>query len=214
MSVQIELRSCTATIQRTKNNAIIFCDFFIAWKFSAGYRPTMLSGEDGGGMSNRTISFFVSGTPKAQGRPRAFALKQGDKIQVRAYSPTTAEGWKSAIAIAAKEAGIEKFDGPISLELRFNFKRPKSHFRANGKVKETAPSHHTQKPDFDNLAAAVANALTKIGAWNDDAQLARVLVTKDWAIVNSAGGCHITISELLTQLERQAYERQRTNDPS
>jgi Holliday junction resolvase RusA-like endonuclease len=145
---------------------------------------------------SRTISFFVAGEAKAQGRPRAFAFKRGDKIQVRAYSPGTAEEWKSAIAVAAKDVGIEKFAGPVSIELRFNFKRPKSHFRANGQLKDKAPFYHTQKPDFDNLAAAVANALTKIGAWNDDAQLARVLVTKDWSIGNSAGGCHITISEL------------------
>jgi Holliday junction resolvase RusA-like endonuclease len=145
---------------------------------------------------NRTISFFVCGEPKAQGRPRAFAFKRGDKTQVRVYDPKTAEGFKSAIATAAKEAGIGRFEGAISLELRFNFRRPQAHFTSKGLVKESAPLFHTQRPDWDNLGKVVPDLLMAIGAVHDDAQIVRVLVTKDWAIGNSAGGCHITIAEL------------------
>lgn len=142
------------------------------------------------------ISFYVSGDPKAQPRPKAFARKMGDTYVARVYTPGSAEHWKSQIAVAAKEAGLTKFEGPVSVEFRFNFKRPKSHFNSAGKVKATAPTYHTQRPDADNLAKGNCDALTMAGAWDDDAQLARVLITKDWSFGSSSGGCHITITGL------------------
>ncbi len=145
---------------------------------------------------NRTISFYVVGEPKAQPRPKAFSRKVGDKYITRVYTPGTAESWKTAIAVAAKNAGLTKFDGAVHLELYFNFKRPKSHFNSNGRVKVSAPAFHTQRPDFDNASKSAADALTAIGAWNDDAQIVRATICKDWAIGDSPGGCHITISEL------------------
>ena len=145
---------------------------------------------------HRTFSFFVAGTPKPQPRPRAFAFKRGDKTQVRVYDPGSSEHWKSEIALAAKEAGITKIDGPVGLKLVFSFPRPKAHFRANGCVKDSAPKFHTKKPDFDNLAAAVSNALTKIGAWEDDAQVVSCRVEKHWALGNWQGGCSVEITSM------------------
>jgi len=145
---------------------------------------------------NRTISFFVVGEAKAQPRPRAFARKMGDRYVARVYDASTAEGWKSAIAEEARKAGLTKFEGAVSLELRFNFKRPKSHFTKGGLVKHTAPAYHTQRSDLDNLEKAVCDALTYLGAWQDDSFIARKFSSKDWAIGNSAGGCHVTIAEL------------------
>ncbi len=145
---------------------------------------------------NRTISFYVTGEPKAQPRPRAFARKMGDRYVARVFDIGTAEHWKSAIAEEARKAGLTKFEGAVSLELRFNFKRPKSQFTKGGLVKHTSPAYHTQRPDLDNAEKACEDALTQIGAWQDDSFIARKLSTKDWAIGNSPGGCHITISEL------------------
>jgi Holliday junction resolvase RusA-like endonuclease len=142
------------------------------------------------------ISFYVSGDPKAQPRPKAFARNMGGKYVARVYTPGTAEGWKSAVAEAAKKAGLQKFTGAVSLDLRFNFKRPKSHFRSNGRVKESAPFYHTQKPDADNCYKAVADCLTVVGAWDDDSQVADVRITKNWEIGLGTGGCHITIAGL------------------
>ncbi len=145
---------------------------------------------------SKSISFFVSGEPKAQARPRAFAFQQGGKTKVRVYDPKTSEGWKAAIALAARAAGVTKFEGPVAVELFFSFRRPKSHFRSNGRVKESAPNFYTQKPDVDNAFKSCGDALTAIGAWNDDAQIVRATIDKSWAIGSSQGGCFISISEL------------------
>jgi Holliday junction resolvase len=142
------------------------------------------------------IFFYVPGDPKPQPRPRAFARKMGDHYVARVYDAGTAEGWKSAIAEAAKAAGLTKFAGAVAIELRFNFKRPKSHFRRNGEVKDSAPFFHSQRPDYDNLEKGLIDALTKLGAWDDDAQIADVHTTKHWAIGNWTGGCSVTIRSL------------------
>lgn len=148
-------------------------------------------------MSKRTFSFYVIGEPKAQQRPRAFAIqRRGKPPLVRVYNPATAEFWKEQVAKAAKEAQLEKLEGAIGLSLFFSFPRPKSHFDSKGYVKRGAPDHHLQRPDFDNLAKAVADALTSVGAWDDDCQLVQVQINKGWALGSSRGGCAVTITEL------------------
>jgi len=146
---------------------------------------------------HRTFSFYVVGTPKAQPRPRAFAIQRKGKAPlVRVYEAGTAENWKSEIAKAAKEAGVEKLEGPISMQLFFSFPRPMNHFKRDGRIKDNAPKFYVQRPDFDNLSKAVADALTTLGTWDDDSQLIDVSVKKNWALGCSQGGCAITISEL------------------
>ncbi len=143
-----------------------------------------------------TISFYVQGEPRPQPRPRAFARKMGDKYVARVYEAGSAEHWKQAIAIAAKEAGLTKFDGAVSLELRFNLKRPKAHFTSKGTIKPSAPRQHTQRGDLDNYEKAVLDCLTRVGAWQDDSFVVQKFSSKDWAIGSNPGGCHITITGL------------------
>ena len=133
--------------------------------------------------------FFVTGDPKGQPRPRAFAFRG----KVRVYDPGSAEGWKAQVALAAREAGLTALNGPVEVRIMFHFARPKSHFNKSG-LKPSAPVNwHTQKPDADNLAKAVLDALTTLGAWKDDAYVARLDVAKVWALT---GGAEILISEL------------------
>lgn len=125
------------------------------------------------------ISFWVPGEPKGQPRPRAFARKMGDKFVARVYDAGTAEGWKSQIAIAAKPH-LKQLEGALRLNLIFYFPRPKSHLRTNGQRKETAPRSHVTKPDCDNLAKAVMDALSTLGAWHDDRQVTALSVQKHY----------------------------------
>lgn len=143
--------------------------------------------------NNMTISFFAQGIPKGQPRPRAFARKFGDKFSARMYDPGTAEGWKQCVAVAAKSnPPMEPFSGPVILSLRFWMPRPKNHFRSNGNLKEGAPQWHTGKPDADNFAKAVMDALTVLGTWRDDSQVCDLRVTKNYAVTETGCGIQIT----------------------
>jgi len=146
------------------------------------------------------IEFFVQGEPKAQPRPKAFARKFGDKWMARAYDPGTAEHWKSLIALAAKpHMPATPLSGAVALELFFLFRRPQSHFRGKAKqLRHDAPNFHASKPDCDNLAKAVCDALTTLGAWEDDKQISKLNVTKKYGS-ESIQGVNIRITGLAEQ---------------
>jgi Holliday junction resolvase RusA-like endonuclease len=138
----------------------------------------------------------VCGEPKGQPRPRAFAFHG----RARVYDPGTAEGWKSQIAVAVKHSwdGVT-IAGPIRLAMQFQFTRPKSHFGTGKNSAKLKPTHlttwHTGKPDADNLAKAVMDALTTLGVYRDDASVARLEVSKVW-VPTEAQGMILTVDQL------------------
>lgn len=140
----------------------------------------------------KIIEFFASGFPKGQPRSRAFARKMGSRFVARVYSDCSAEGWKSQIAIAAKQhIPSEPLAGALFVHLYFYFPRPKSHYCAKG-LKPTAPKYHTSKPDADNAAKAVLDCLTVLGFWKDE-QIARLDVSKFYASSVCDAGANILI---------------------
>jgi Holliday junction resolvase RusA-like endonuclease len=145
------------------------------------------------------IEFFAAGEPKGQPRPRAFARKFGDKWSARVFDSGTAEGWKGLVAMAAKPfLPAQPIDRPLALSLHFYFPRPKYHYgRKQGKtyLKPDAPRYHTAKPDFDNTAKAVADALTQCGLWRDDALIVRCTVHKLYEQPYQRPGVRVLVEE-------------------
>lgn len=136
-----------------------------------------------------SIEFFAAGIPKGQPRPRAFSRGGIAKV----YDPGTAEGWKGQVALAANPfLPPWPLEGPLHVRLDFCFPRPKNHYRKAG-LKPDAPKHHIAKPDADNAAKAVFDALTILGMWKDDSQIAGCMITKFYA---ERPGCFIFISSL------------------
>ena len=131
------------------------------------------------------IAFRVIGEPKGQPRPRAFAMraKGGARPMIRVYDPGTAEGWKSCVAHAAS-GFVERgtcFAGPVAMYVCFIIARPKSHYRTGKNahmLRGSAPVYPTGKPDVDNYAKAVMDALTTLGLWRDDAQVCKLVAQK------------------------------------
>lgn len=146
------------------------------------------------------IRFFVAGLPKPQPRPRAFARKFGDKWQARVYDASTAEGWKSLVANAARQyVPFPPLQGPIRCDITFWMPRPKSHFRSNGELKPNAPHWHISRGDRDNLDKAVLDALTQLGMWDDDSQVCCGEVSKRYGSAIGRPGAQITIEALEPQ---------------
>lgn len=135
-------------------------------------------------------SFWVDGAPKAQPRPRAF--RRGDRAAV--FDPGTAEQWKGLVALASREFRPDApVEGPVAVELRFFLPRPKARSRAKDPHGEMPC---TSKPDADNLAKAVLDALTQEGWWRDDAQVVRLAVEKWWHAKGGRPGMSATITEV------------------
>lgn len=142
--------------------------------------------------SLKIISIFVPGQPKGQPRPRAFS--RGGKAAV--YDPGTAEGWKSAVAVAFKDHAGGKLDCPLMVELTFKMPRPKGHFGKKGLLDRFRGELFRKKPDSDNLAKAVLDALTILGVWNDDDQVTDLIIRKRYVNPCGVTGCLVTIYEL------------------
>lgn len=139
-----------------------------------------------------TIAFFVSGHPKGQPRARSFAFKKAGKYTSRMYDPGTAEGWKSCVAAEAmSHRPAMPYDEPLVVMLDFYLPRPKSMCR---KKDPQGPIPCTAKPDADNLAKAVMDALTQIGMWRDDAVVVELIVRKHYHAIGSRPGCEIFIN--------------------
>ena len=146
-----------------------------------------------------TLTFQVTGEPKGQPRPRAFARKMGAIHVARFYDSDVADEWKSAVQIALLEMATqtrwELTLGPVSVSLTFAMPRPKSHFGAKG-LKASAPAAHVGKPDVDNLAKLILDQLTRSGnVWRDDSQVVSLTVHKFWA-TGAEQGCSVSISTL------------------
>jgi len=144
-----------------------------------------------------TLAFTITGEPKGQPRPRAFARKMGAVHVARFYDSDVADDWKRAVQIVVLDAAIvHKWPltlGPVAISMCFSLPRPKSHFGAKG-LKASAPVHHSGKPDADNLAKLVMDQITKSGrVWRDDSQVVSLTAHKLWASGNESG-CSVLIA--------------------
>lgn len=138
---------------------------------------------------------WVEGIPR--GEPRHRMTRTG-----RIYSPENkkrADGtmnvaqWKAAIAAAFHLAGLPLMEGPVAVEIRFHEPRPKGHLKKDGSVKNGSPALPMAKPDIDNLAKAVLDAMTRAEVWKDDCQVCRLAVSRSYA---GTCGAWITVSSI------------------
>jgi Holliday junction resolvase RusA-like endonuclease len=122
-------------------------------------------------------------------RPRAldFSPCAGRRPIVSLYSPKEYQEWQKEAAdhLNAERFGeaAPLFTGPVYVELLVEVAKPKT-------TKLSAP-----KPDVDNYAKGVLDAITKDGRfWADDTQVVTLNVTKAWT--TGTPGYHVTIRSL------------------
>jgi Holliday junction resolvase RusA-like endonuclease len=119
------------------------------------------------------IEFFVPGKPEALKRHRTYRF--GSKnINV---DPSSAAK-DSFLVRACSHRPKEPIREALAVVMEFRFPRPKSHYTSKG-IRSTAPLYHTSRPDADNLAKFVADALNGI-FWHDDSCIAQLIVEKKY----------------------------------
>lgn len=151
-----------------------------------------------------SIRFRVVGLPKPQRRPSAWFNKHTGRAAV--YDPKTADGWKGQVVLAGDAVRPQTcLEGPLAVELHFRLPRARGHFRTGKNahlLSDRAPVRHTARPDVDNLAKAVLDALKNARWYADDAQIVELLVTKVYEHAAGPSGLDVEIrvldSDLLT----------------
>ena len=120
-----------------------------------------------------TIDIHVPHRPTAQKRHRH--TRAGNT-----YDPCSADK-KAFVKLCAQDCypPCPPLTGPLRCTLRFTFARPRSHCTAKGLLKAGAPRVHVCKPDADNLAKFVLDALNGI-YYKDDSQIYYLNVEKKY----------------------------------
>jgi len=127
---------------------------------------------------NAPLSFTVFGTPIAQGSKKHV----GNGVMVESSSKL--KPWRQEVKAAAVAARVDLplLEGPVALDVRFVFQRPKGHFgsgRNAGTLKASAPTYHATKPDADKALRAIGDALAG-SLVRDDCQFASVSAIKQY----------------------------------
>ena len=114
------------------------------------------------------IAFTIPGISVPKARPRT--TKRGNRAIM--YTPDKTKNFENYVKlVAAQHVPEELLTSALEVRLDFLFQRPKS---LPKKIR-----YHTKKPDIDNLAKSVMDALEGI-IYVNDAQVISLRVTKDY----------------------------------
>lgn len=120
------------------------------------------------------LRLIILGDPKPKGRPRARVVQPKDgKAFVQVYTDEQTASWEETVAWQIRKQLLEwsldptvtgelslPLEGRTSVDLRFNVNRP-----ASAPKKVVLP---LKKPDVDNLAKGVLDAMTTMKLLKDD----------------------------------------------
>lgn len=138
----------------------------------------------------KQVAFFVPGNPR--GRDQRTTVQHGF---VHVYTTARGRTWRESVKLCAiQNAPPKPFDGPLTLDLRFYLRRPQSHYTTKGELnaKGRRRRYPTTKPDLDNLAKPVKDALKGI-VYLDDAQVVAASMTKKYTRART--GVMVTVTE-------------------
>ena len=125
------------------------------------------------------VTFTIDGKPYGQPRPRA--VRRGNGVAF--YDPKAAVEFKRRVRAAYLDAAGEHEPAPrdvaVCVRIVAVFKPPAKLCKADRErlILDAAPC--TMKPDCDNIAKAILDALTEL-AYEDDAQVTYCLASKEY----------------------------------
>ncbi len=125
-----------------------------------------------------TVMFTVDGEPQGKGRPifRRYAKK-------KAVTPEKTANYESRVRWAyKKKCGAQRFEDNASLNVKITayYGIPQSKSNLQKEKMRANQILPTKKPDCDNVAKIILDALNKL-AYKDDARVAELTVLKRYS---------------------------------
>ena len=140
----------------------------------------------------RVIRFRVEGDVVPQGRPRLTTAGG----HPRAYDPAASRDYKHYVRlVAAQHKGEGLLEGPVAVKLLVGRRIPSSWSKRRQDAAQKGEILPTTKPDVDNMAKGVKDALSGV-IWRDDAQVVELTVRKVYA---SSGFVEVEVAEVQGQ---------------
>ncbi|GAA3723099.1 RusA family crossover junction endodeoxyribonuclease [Salinicoccus jeotgali] len=126
------------------------------------------------------IEFKVEGKPVPQPRPRVYQAASGKSKAVNSRRSRT---YKRLVKLTAKSymnrQRLTIAECPITVHLTFVFTPPKSYTKKKLKAIEDGSLVYQKKPDLDNLAKGILDALNET-VYKDDSQIVELNVRKQY----------------------------------
>lgn len=129
----------------------------------------------------KIIRFEIPGEPMGKQRPRVVRVGGFS----RAYTPKKTADYENLVRLAYnQEAKGERFEDDVMIGMKVNayYKIPKSTSKAKAKDMVAEILRPKKKPDADNVAKAVMDALNGV-AYKDDAAIVFLQVAKYYAVI-------------------------------
>lgn len=124
------------------------------------------------------ITFTLNCTPTAQARVR-HAVRNGHSVAYKSDSQRANEG--TLDALLAQHAPLNALEGAIELFFIASLPMPHSVSKKATEGMLRGEIGHTKKPDLDNLAKQLKDAMTRLHFWHDDRQVVRLSCEKRYA---------------------------------
>lgn len=120
------------------------------------------------------IRFTVPGEPVGKGRPRV--VRSGGAV--RTYTPGKTASYENLVKLEyERQAGRTMKDGPVVMDIVAWYGIPKSVSKRKREAMIGGAIRPTRKPDCDNVAKVIADALNGM-AYRDDSQVVSLSVEK------------------------------------
>ena len=138
-----------------------------------------------------SVSFIVFGTPVGKGRPR---FRNTGKF-VQTYTPKKTGDYEDTVRTSARAAmGSEKpLETPVSVYLYIRLPIPASYSKKRTQDCIDGIERPAKKPDIDNVAKAVMDAMNGI-VYRDDCQIVDLHIAKVYAVTPAV---EVVVSEQL-----------------
>lgn len=130
-----------------------------------------------------TVTLTIEGPPTGKGRPKFRIAGKGDRQFVQVYTPQDTQKAEARIQRLWRDAGQPRLpDGPVHMRVEIVLERPQAHWNSKGDLNAAGQRSQwpTKKPDVDNVAKLVADALNGC-VYRDDALIVRSDAIKRWA---------------------------------
>lgn len=137
------------------------------------------------------VTFTIDGPPHGKGRPRF--RRFGNFVST--YTDAKTKSYETLVKEAAVKAmgNNPPIDGPVRLDCIVRLPVPKSYPKKRSEACLNGSEWPTKKPDWDNVAKSVADAMNDI-VFVDDTQIVIARIVKVYA---AEAGVDVKVTEVL-----------------
>lgn len=120
------------------------------------------------------VKFTIPGIPVPKARPRV--------VRGRAFTPKKTKDYEALVKdVYRLTVGEYLGDSAIVATIDLYFPIPESYSKSKKRRIADGEIKHTKRPDVDNCAKAILDALNEV-AYKDDAQIVESRITKHYAV--------------------------------